>query len=169
MKTQLLSLFFVLGLTGTPCFIQAQTIVKEASVKVGGEVMTPLNMNDATLRTFRKTLVTRIDKDGNNHVYSGAELSDILQKAGVTLGKELKGANLTKSLLIEAADGYKVVFALAELDKAFTDRIIILADEMDGKPLPAADGPFRIIVQDEKKPARCIKQVTGMFVKSTVK
>jgi hypothetical protein len=66
--------------------------------------------------------------------------------------------------LVEARDGYQVVFALAELDKDFTDRRIILADKVDGKSLSPADGPFRIIVQDEKKPARCIKQVTGIKI-----
>ena len=96
-------------------------------------------------------------------------MSDILLKAGAALGKDLRGGNLNKCLLVEAIDGYQVVFALAELDQAFTDRVIILANEMDGKPLPAADGPFSIIVQDEKKPARCIKQVVGMYVKSTVR
>jgi len=28
--------------------------------------------------------------------------------------------------------------------------VIILADKIDGQPLAPADGPFRIIVQDEK-------------------
>ncbi|QNK64613.1 molybdopterin-dependent oxidoreductase [Pedobacter sp. PAMC26386] len=167
MKRQLLILLFVL--IGIPSLTKAQAIQKGTSIQVGGEVTSPFHLNNTELGTFKKTLVNRKDKDGNNHVYSGVVLSDILLKAGASLGKELKGPNLNKCLLVEAADGYQVVFGLAELDKAFTDRVIILSDEMDGKPLPAADGPFRIIVQDEKKPARCIKQVTGLFVKSTVK
>jgi hypothetical protein len=57
-----------------------------------------------------------------------------------------------------------VTFALAELDKSYTDRMIILANQVDGKPLLPADGPFRIIVQDEKKPARCIKQVVSFKI-----
>ena len=80
------------------------------------------------------------------------------------MGNDLKGENLTKFISVSASDGYQVVFALAELDKSFTDRVIILASLMDGKPLPTGDGPFRIIVQDEKKPARCIKQVTSIKV-----
>ncbi len=144
--------------------VKAQTAQKQAIVKVTGEVITPLALSISDLQQFPQTNVTRKDKDGNDHVYSGVILSAILQKAGVTLGKDLRGENLTKYLQIDAADGYQVVFALAELDKDFADRTIILADIMDDKPLPAADGPFRIIVQDEKKPARCIKQVTGIKV-----
>ena len=106
----------------------------------------------------------KLNKDGKDHVYSGVILSTILQKAGVTSGKDLRGKNLAKYILITANDGYKVIFALAELDKDFTDKIVILADKADGKPLPVGDGPFRVIVQDEKKPARCIKQVTEIKV-----
>jgi hypothetical protein len=47
----------------------------------------------------------------------------------------MKGPQMTQVLLIEAADSYKVVFALAELDPDFSDRQIILADKRDGKPL----------------------------------
>lgn len=65
-----------------------------------------------------------------------------------------------------ARDGYQVVFALAELDNAFTDKKIILASQIDDKPLAQTDGPFRIIVQGEKKPARCIRMVTAIKIQS---
>jgi DMSO/TMAO reductase YedYZ molybdopterin-dependent catalytic subunit len=144
--------------------LKAQTTEKQASVKVTGEVITPLDLKINDLQQYPQTEVTRKDRDGKDHTYSGVILSTILQKAGVTLGKDLRGENLTKYVLVEASDGYQVVFALAELDKDFTDHTIILASLVDGKPLPPADGPFRVIVQDEKKPARCIKQVTGIKV-----
>ena len=106
----------------------------------------------------------RKDKEGKDHIYKGVLLGEILQKAGATLGENLKGANLTKYVLAEASDGYKATFALTELDKAFTDRAIILTNTVDGKPLPATEGPFRIIVQDEKKPARCVRQLISLKV-----
>jgi hypothetical protein len=127
-------------------------------------VTAPLTLDDAGLHQFTQTTVVRKDRDGNDHTYSGVLVADILKKAGATMGTDLKGENLVKYLAVEASDGYQVIFALAELDNGYTDRTIILADQMDGKPLPTGDGPFRIIVQDEKKPARCIKQVTAMRV-----
>ncbi|WP_448698888.1 molybdopterin-dependent oxidoreductase [Mucilaginibacter sp. AW1-3] len=161
MKKQLLiALIGFIGLT-IPVITNAQTA---ATVKVTGEVTAPLNLTLTDLHQFTQVTVTRKDKDGKDHIYTGAVLSDILTKAGVTMGQQLRGENLTKYLLVEASDGYQVVFALAELDKSFTDRAIILADTIDGKPLAAGDGPFRIIVQDDKKPARCMKQVTSMKV-----
>jgi DMSO/TMAO reductase YedYZ molybdopterin-dependent catalytic subunit len=148
----------------SPFLLKAQAPVKEASVKVSGEVTTPFDLNIAALQQFTQTEVKRKDKDGNEHIYKGVLLADLLQKAGVTLGKDLHGKNLNKFVQVEASDGYQVVFALAELDKGFTDRLIILATQMDGKPLNAAEGPFHIIVQDEKKPARCVRMVTAIKV-----
>jgi hypothetical protein len=152
------------GLFINPLQSRAQKTEKQATVEIAGEVIKPLVINIDSLNKFKQTEVVRKDRDGKNHTYSGVILADILQKVGVSLGKELRGENLTKYALITASDGYQVVFALAELDKDFTDRTIILADTIDGKPLAPGDGPFRIIVQDEKKPARCIKQVTGIKI-----
>lgn len=162
MKKYCIVLFIcLLGTVVKPAFAQTG---KEATVKISGEVTTAMELKLTDMQQFAQAEVVRKDRDGNDHKYSGVLLSAILQKAGVTMGKDLKGENLTKYASVEASDGYQVVFALAELDKDFTDRQIILATKIDGKPLAPTDGPFRIIVQDEKKPARCIKQVTGIKI-----
>lgn len=148
-----------------PLSVKAQTAAKQPSVKISGEVTTPLELKLRDMQLYGRTIVKRKDRDGMEHSYKGVILATLLQKAGVTLGKDLKGENLTKYVSVEASDGYQVIFALAELDKDFTDRQVILASEVDGKALPEGDGGFRIIVQDEKKPARCIKMVTDIKVK----
>lgn len=163
MKNSIMALIAFLSILASP-IANAQTPAKEALVNITGEVTTPLELKLTDLQQYPQITVIRKDKDGKDHTYSGVELSAILQKAGVSLGKDLRGKNLAKYILINAADGYQVVFALAELDKDFTDRAIILATTIDGKPLADADGPFRVIVQDEKRPARCIKQVTEIKV-----
>jgi hypothetical protein len=61
---------------------------------------------------------------------------------------------------VEAADGYNVVFALPELDPAFNDKQIVLAFSKDGKPLDEKEGPFRIVIPEEKRMARWVRQVT---------
>jgi DMSO/TMAO reductase YedYZ molybdopterin-dependent catalytic subunit len=156
MKKQLLTIVFLSFFT---IAIKAQT------VKVTGEVTIPLTLDAAALHKFTQTAVVRKDKEGKaDHTYTGVTLSDILKKAGATMEDALKEKNLTKYLLVEASDNYQVVFALAELDKNYTDRLIILADTVDGKPLPAGEGPFRIIVQGEKKPVRCVRQVVSLKV-----
>lgn len=135
------------------------------SVKVGGEVTTPLTLTAADLTAMPRTTATARDKQGVPHTFSGVAIADILNKAGVTTGRQLKGKNLAKYLLVTCADNYQVVFSLAELDSSFTDRVVILADQEEGKPLPAGIGPFRLIVPGEKKPARNCFQVTALSVR----
>jgi len=137
---------------------------QQATVKVEGEVTHPLQLSLADLAKMKRVEI-RATEHGTEHRFSGVALSDILQQAGVTMGPQLRGKNMAQYLLAKAADGYEVVFSLPELDSAFTDRVIILADQVDGAPLPANKGPFRLVVPGEKKPARWIWQVTTLAVR----
>ena len=137
-----------------------------SSVRVTGEVLQPLTLTAADIAAMPRTTVSAKDKQGASHTYTGVALSDIFNKAGVTTGAQLRGKNMTKYVLVSCADGYKVVFSLAELDSAFTDRVVILADQMEGKPLPPNNGPFRIIVPGDKKPARDCFQVASIAILS---
>jgi hypothetical protein len=83
----------------------------------------------------------------------------LLAKAGVEFGETLRGKRLASCLLVEAADGYRAVIALPELDQAFTDKQIVLAFLKDGKPLDDKEGPYRIVIPDEKRMARWVRQV----------
>ena len=146
--------FLVLSLTAT-----AQ------SVTVGGEVTSPLTLTAADLAAMPRSTAIAKDKQGTPHTFSGVALADIFKKAGVTTGRDLRGENLAKYVLVTCADNYQVVFSLAELDSSFTDRVVILADQVEGKPLPAGTGPFRIVVPGEKKPARNCFQVLSIDIK----
>jgi hypothetical protein len=67
-------------------------------------------------------------------------------------------------ILVQAADGYRAVFASAEVDPAQTDRLILLADHKNGQLLSANEGPFRIVFPGEKRPARWVRQVQSILV-----
>jgi len=146
-------------------FAWAQEPAKQATIKVEGEVSHPLQLSQADLAKMRRVEVHAADRDGKDHVYAGVPLSDILQTAGVTMGPQLRGENMAKYLLVKSADGYEVLFSLPELDSTFSSRVVILADQADGSPLPANKGPFRIVVPGEKKPARWIWQVNALIVR----
>lgn len=91
--------------------------------------------------------------------------SGLRSKSGRVLSAALIAlAWLAACLLVEAADGYRVVFALPELDPAFTDRTILLAGKVDGHPLDGKQGPFRIVVPGETRMARWVRQVTALRV-----
>jgi hypothetical protein len=110
--------------------------------------------------------LAHVSVDTNEHDspahYDGVPLSAVLSLGGITLGDSLRGPKMAQVLLAEASDGYKVVFALAELDPAFATREILLADKRDGKPLDSKQGPFRIVAPGDKRPARWIREVTKL-------
>ena len=155
----------MLFICATGNLVMAQEKPGAAFVKVSGEVTKPLTLNMADLAKMNKATVTLTDRDGKDHSYSGVPVLDLLNSAGVTTGKQLRGENLTKYVLVKCADGYEVLFSLAELDTAFTNKMIILATESEGQPLPAGKGPFRLVVPGEGRPARSCHQVVEFVIK----
>ncbi len=99
-----------------------------------------------------------------NHVYSGVPVRDLLEKAGVQLGEKLRGKNLRLVVIAHCSDHYDIVFALAEFDDAFNSRTILLVDSADGKPLPNGQGPLRLVVPGDKRPARWARMVSSLEV-----
>lgn len=144
---------------------QSQDTAAAAFVKVSGEVKKPLSLYMQDLVKMKHSTVYVKDRSGNEHSFTGVPVQEIMGMAGVTTGKELRGENLSKYLLVKCADGYEVLFSLAELDSSFTDRLVILATQSEGKPLPVNQGPFRLAVPGEKKPARNCLQVLEFVVK----
>ena len=69
------------------------------------------------------------------------------------------------ALVVGAADGYRVVFTLPEIDPAFNDRLILLADRRDQQLLSSEEGPLRLIVPGEKRQARWVRQVTTVTIR----
>jgi hypothetical protein len=124
----------------------------------------------------KQTVLSRADLEALPHVkvqasahdvsatFEGVAVKAVLEKAGVAFGEALRGKRLASCLLVEAADGYRVVIALPEMDPAFADKQIMLAFLKDGKPLDPKEGPYRIVIPDEKRPARWIRQVTTLKI-----
>jgi DMSO/TMAO reductase YedYZ molybdopterin-dependent catalytic subunit len=98
--------------------------------KIGGAVTTPLVVTAADLKIApRKT--TRVVNTHNNNkteVYEGVPLAELLAKAGVPQGEQICGPLMATYVLVEAADGYRAIFSLAELDSSFLDSDVLVAD-----------------------------------------
>jgi hypothetical protein len=122
----------------------------------------------------KQTVLSRADLEDMPHVkvtisqnsttFEGVPLREVLEKGGIAFGESLRGKRLSSCLLVEAADGYRVVIALPEIDRAFTDKQIVLAFLENGKPLDAKTGPYRIVIPDEKRMARWVRQVTTLKI-----
>ncbi|TLV00292.1 molybdopterin-dependent oxidoreductase [Dyadobacter luticola] len=134
------------------------------TLSVSGEVATPLILKKEDFSAYRPVTQKMKDRDGTEHDFKGVALIEILEKAGVTTGAKLRGKSLAKFALIKAADGYEVIYSLAEVDPEFTDQTIMVAFEKDGQPLGNGEGPFRMIVSHDRKPARWVREVREIKV-----
>jgi hypothetical protein len=86
-------------------------------------------------------------------------VAELLHRAGLPQGEEVRGPMLARYILVSAHDGYRALFSLPELDPAFTDSRALLADKVDGQPLSAHDGPLRLVLPAEKREARWVRMV----------
>lgn len=150
-----LALWFVLVLQSVPGHAQQLTIQREDGKQ------TILSRADLEALPRVKLQASAHDVSAT---LEGVTLKSVLEKAGVGFGETLRGKRLASCLVAEAADGYRVVIALPELDPAFTSKQIILAFLKDGKPLDEKEGPYRIVIPDEKRPARWIRQLTALKI-----
>jgi len=142
-----------------------QASATEISLSISGEVERTLKLTSADLGKLPRRTIRAKDHDGKESEYEGSPLIEVLKLAGVKFGEGLRGKNLALYLVVEASDGYRAVYALPELDPAYTDKVIMLVDKRDGKTLDAKEGPLRIVVPDEKMHARWVRQVTGLVIK----
>ena len=134
-------------------------------LRITGNVSIPLILSIADLKKMpRKTLKVLNPHEKKDEVYEGVPLQELLRRAGVPQGDSLSGAAMATYVLAEAADGYRVVFSLAELDSDFVDAEVIVADTMDGAPLSPKQGPFKIVAPHEKRPARWVRMLKSITV-----
>jgi hypothetical protein len=121
-------------------------------------------LSRADLEALPHIKVTASEHSSGPVNFEGVTLKSVLEKAGVGFGESMKGKRLSNCLLVEAADGYRAVIALPELDPAFTDKQTLLVFLRDGKPLGEKEGPYRIVIPDEKRMARWVRQVTTLKI-----
>ena len=133
------------------------------TVQVTGAVKQALTLSADDLAKMPRATV-KTTSGGMETAYDGVWLHEVLKKAGVPLGSELRGKALSSYVIAEAQDGYQVVFSLGELDPSFSDNEILLADTANGKPLFGAQGRFRRVVPKDKAGARSIRMLTKIEV-----
>ena len=121
-----------------------------------------LVINASTLAGLPRKTVSATDEGGHTNTYSGIALRDVLTRAGVPTGNAVRGRLLASYVAVGAADHYRALFSIAELEPSMNDRVVLIAESRDGQPLPANAGPFRLIVPGEKREARWVRQVTDV-------
>lgn len=102
---------------------------------------------------------------GKDVRYEGVAMHDLLARGGVEFGeKGLHGKQLSSYVAARASDGYEAVFALADFDSTLAETHIIIADRRDGKPLAKNEGPLRVVVPQDKRPARSVRLLRELDV-----
>ena len=143
----------------------AQASGGTARLEISGAVRTPLFLSAADLKAMPRTTVRTGGQGGQlTQAWEGVALSELLQRAGVPQGEDLGGPWLAAYAVAVAADGYRVVFAVAELDAAFGDAQVLVADTLDGAPLAEGLGPFRLIVPGDERAARWVRMLKSVTI-----
>lgn len=163
MKSSLFVLFIpfllLLNSCGEKSKVQSEEIPK---ILFSGEFPNQFEMSLEDLKAMPQSEVSDKDKDEEIHNFQGVLLIDLLKKTGLEFGTALKGKNQAQYLLVEAKDGYKVVFSLPELDPEYSGKEILVAHSRDGVPLEDGVGPFRLVVPEEKLHARWVREVVAV-------
>jgi len=155
-----LILTVILGAAATPTL--AQTVPSPATVVIRGEAGQLVTLTAADLDALPQATVT-LAHDGRTMSFTGARLDAVLARVDAPLGKGLHGPALADVVLVKASDGYRVALALSDADPGVRTDPVILVDRQDGKPL-GKDGPFRLAVGGDLKPARSARSVIEIDV-----
>ncbi len=158
-----MSLALVL-LIGAGCF-GAEEPKPPAVLTIKGEVaQTSALSADDFLKNLPRQSV-HVKEKGQDVTYEGVFVRDVLKRAGLPLGdKKMRSEKLLLYVVAEAADGYKVVFSLADFDSDFTDKVYLIADRRDTQPFSAEEGPLRLVIPSEEFRARWVRQLTTLQI-----
>jgi DMSO/TMAO reductase YedYZ molybdopterin-dependent catalytic subunit len=136
-----------------------------AHLVVAGDVETPLSLSLTDLAALPRTTLTVMNEhEKKQETYQGVSLAEILKRAGVPQGEKLRGAAFSTYLRADAADGYSMIFSLGELDSSIEDSEVLVADTLDGQPIPDKIGPLRLVVPHDKRPARWVRMLRSITV-----
>ena len=153
------------------CFAHAPALKAQAPaagaarLEITGAVKVPLFLSAADLKAMpRKTLRAGGQNGQVAQAYEGVVLSELLRRAGVPQGGDLAGPWMAAYIVAGAADGYRVVFSLSELNEGIGGVDALVADTLDGAPLAAGQGPFRLVVPSDKRAARWVRMLKSVTV-----
>ena len=144
---------------------KAASVATASSLSIVVPGRQPLVLTEDDLQKMPQHSV-KLKEHGTEVAYTGASLHDLLVRAGAPTGNQLHGRALACYLLASARDGYQAVFTLTEMDPTFTDDELLVVDRVDGNPLSDQQGPLRIIVPHDKKPARSVRMLQKLEVVS---
>ena len=137
-------------------------------LKIDGKIASPIAITQEEWAKLPRATVAFKGHSAEVTQYEGVPLTVLLAKAGLLQpDKPARGKELLQYIVVTAADGYRVLFSLGELNDATgATSNVLLADKANGKPLAENASPLQLIVPSDKRPARCVRMVTSITVGS---
>ncbi|HEY3780033.1 MAG TPA: molybdopterin-dependent oxidoreductase [Fimbriimonadaceae bacterium] len=132
---------------------------------VTGEVPKALHLTMEDLQKMTHVKLDLKEHDGTTASYEGVPINEVLAAAGFQMAEHMRGKELAEYVLAHAQDDYEVVYGMGETEPSISGRTIIIAWSANDKALGAGVGPLRIVVEGDKKQARCIRMLTKLTVK----
>lgn len=120
---------------------------------------------DAAALAAMPHIPATLNDHGTMVSFEGVPLRALATLAGAPEGAAVRGQHLATTLLITASDGYRVALSLGEIEPTLGKAKVVLADRQDGKPLDAKQGPFRLVVEGDSRPARSARNVVAIEVR----
>ncbi|HKE24036.1 MAG TPA: molybdopterin-dependent oxidoreductase [Bryobacteraceae bacterium] len=148
-------------------FAAAALCPAQSSLTIQGVDGKAVELSAADLSKMTQETFTAGDH-GTTVSFEGVPLAEVLGKAALPTGEKFHGSGASYYVVIEAKDGYRAVFAWAELDSGFMDKPVYLALKRDRKPLSDKDGPFQVVAPGEKRAARWVRQVTAIRIRPAI-
>jgi len=136
-----------------------------ATLVVRGDIQKP---GEWTVQTIRQQFarqaqaVTFTAGDKQPSVGMGIPLYSLVQEAAPRIEKVPKHYDLSFFVILEARDGYRVFFSLAELIPQCGNAQAWLVWEVDGKPLAEKEAPFRLAVLSDQGHDRYIYAISAI-------
>lgn len=157
MSLRLFALLLVVPAVGRPS--------DEPRLAVTGDVARQTSLTNAELRTrfaseIKDVAFTLKGEAGHAHAIL---LLSIVKAAMPKVNPKRKHGDLALAVEVEGADGYAATFGAGDLDDGLGHPVWAALDWNDG-PLKPEDGPVRLIVPGDTKPARWVHAVRTLRV-----
>ncbi|BCM89708.1 hypothetical protein IAD21_01555 [Abditibacteriota bacterium] len=154
---------FALNLALAPALMAAPT-KPSTGVQTSGDVATPRLWTLAALQKIAPVQTIKTTLKGKPYTVRGVPLWALVSAATPKLDPKSKHSESRFVVLARGKDGYLSSFAYPDLMPDTGNQGVFVVWEANGKPLSAKEGPFRLVVPDDKKPMRWVYNLTAIEI-----
>jgi molybdate transport system substrate-binding protein len=145
------------------------TFPDEGLLSFDGQVLNPLLLDvEAVRANFTPYTVEATYLSGEETVtatFTGVLLWDVISAAQPNFNADVRNDKLGMYIVATGRDGYQAAISLGEIDPEFGGAQILVAYDQDGQPLAEGDGPFRLVVPDDARGGRYVRQLANLSLR----